>query len=109
DWTGTPEDDAPYPPVPKTGLYADEIQTLPGRLRIAFSTEVPRETPPHADVKAVFDATVELLGDLGHTMIEKTKFGIDWRRLYRAQGAVSGAMFAGSIEDWKKVLGREPS
>jgi amidase len=109
DWTGTPEDDAPYPPVPKTRPYLEEIETPPGKLRIAFSTEVPREgLAPHPDVQAVFDATVKLLGELGHTMIEKTKFDVDWRRLYRAQGAVSGAMFAASIDDWTKVLGREP-
>jgi amidase len=108
DWTGTPEDDAPYPPVPKGAPYLEEIQTPPGKLRIAFCTEVPRQTPPHPDVQNVFDATVKLLGELGHTMIEKTKLDYDWRRLYRAQGAVSGAMFAASIDEWTKVLGREP-
>jgi amidase len=110
DWTGTPEDDAPYPPVPKTRPYLEEIQTPPGKLRIAFSTEVPRpNVQPTADVQAVFDATVKLLGELGHTMMEKTKFDVDWKKLYRAQGAVSGAMFAASIDDWTQVLGREPT
>jgi amidase len=110
DWTGTPEDDAPYPPVPKTRPYLEEIQTPPGKLRIAFSTEVPRpEAHPTADVQAVFDATVKLLGELGHTMIEKTKFDVDWKKLYRAQGAVSGAMFAASIDDWARVFEREPT
>ncbi len=108
DWTGTPEDDAPYAPVPKARPYMDELKTAPGKLRIAFSTEVPRGIGPTPDVQAVFDDTVKLLSELGHTMIEKTKFPIDWRKLYRAQGAVSGAMFAGSIRDWIKVLGREP-
>ncbi|HEX3674451.1 MAG TPA: amidase family protein [Rhizomicrobium sp.] len=110
DWTGTPEDDARYPPVPKTRPYMEEIQTPPGKLRIAFSTGAPRpEAHPTADVQAVFDATVKLLGELGHTMIEKTKFDVDWKKLYRAQGAVSGAMFAASIDDWTRVLGREPT
>ncbi|MEJ0044152.1 MAG: amidase family protein [Rhizomicrobium sp.] len=30
DWTGYPEDDAPYAPVPKARPYMDEIQTAPG-------------------------------------------------------------------------------
>jgi amidase len=59
-------------------------------------------------VQAVFDATVKLLGELGHTMIEKPELPIDWRKLYRAQSAVSGAMFAASIDDWTAVLGHEP-
>jgi len=109
DWTGTPEDDAPYAPVPKARPYLDEIRTAPGKLRIAFSTEVPRGIQPTPDVQAVFDSTVKLLGELGHTMIEKSKFPIDWRKLYRAQAAVSGAMFAASIDDWTKLLGREPA
>ena len=108
DWTGYPEDDAPYAPVPKARPYMDEIGTPPGKLRIAFTTEVPRKMPPHADVQAVFDSTVKLLGELGHTMIEKTALPIDWRKLYRSQGAVSGAMFAASIDDWTAVLGHEP-
>ena len=108
DWTGTPEDDAPYAPVPKSRPYLEEIETPPGRLRIAFSTEVPRGTAPHPDVQAVFDDTVKLLSGLGHTMIEIKHFDIDWKKLYRAQAAVSGAMFAASIDDWSQVLGREP-
>lgn len=108
DWTGYPEDDSPYAPPPKIRPYAEEIRTPPGRLRIAFSTEVPRKTPPHKDVQAVFDSTVRLLEELGHILIEKKEFGIDWRKLYRAQSAVSGAMFAASIDEWSQVLGREP-
>ena len=61
DWTGYPEDDAPYAPIPKSRPYTEEIQTSPGKLRIAFSTEVPRKTPPHPDVQAVFDATLVTL------------------------------------------------
>src|SRR6201986_745511 len=64
DWTGTPEDDAPYAPVPKARPYMDELVTAPEKLRIAFSTEVPRGIDPAPDVKKVFDATVKLLGDL---------------------------------------------
>jgi amidase len=108
DWTGTPEDDAPYAPVPKTRAYMEELTTSPGKLRIAFSTEVPRGIDPVPDVKKVFDATVKLLGELGHTMIELPKFPIDWRKLYKAQGAISGAMMVASIEDLARALGREP-
>lgn len=108
DWTGYPEDDAPYAPPQKSRLYADEIQTPPGKLRIAFSTENPSNTPLHPDMQRVFDDTVKLLGDLGHTMIDFPKFGIDWRKLYMAQGCVSGAMFAASIDELKQTMGRDP-
>ena len=108
DWTGYPEEDAPYAPPPKTGLYLDEIKTPPGKLRICFSVENPSGTPLHSDVKQVFDQTVKLLDELGHMMIEKPTFGIDWGSLFLAQACVSGMIFTATIESWKQVLGREP-
>jgi amidase len=108
DWTGWPEDDAPYAPPPKARLYTDEIRTAPGKLRIGLYTEVPKGIPPHPDVQAVFDATAKTLEELGHTLIVKKDLPIDWRKLYRAQAAVSGAMFAATIDDLKEVVGREP-
>jgi amidase len=112
DWTGYPEDDAPYAPLAKAQPYTDEIITPPGKLRIGFSTETPlaatKGVKPHADVQTVFDSTITLLGELGHTMVEHESFGVDWFALYRAQAYVSGAMFAATIDDWKTVLGREP-
>jgi amidase len=56
----------------------------------------------------VFDATVKLMEELGHSVVEHRSFGIDWFQLYRAQACVSGAMFAATIDDWTRVLGREP-
>lgn len=107
DWTGYPEDDAPYAPVPKARPYMDEIRTPPGRLKIAFTTETPSETPPHPDVKKVFDATVGLLEELGHELTPRG-LGIDYRKLYRAQGTLSAAMMAATIDLAAEAVGREP-
>jgi amidase len=106
DWTGTPEDDAPYAPHTKARPYVEEIETSPGRLRIAFCSENPSNTPLHPDVQATFDNTVKLLGELGHIMIEKKSLPIDWRKMYRAQGRVSGAMQVASLEEWSEELKR---
>ena len=108
DWTGWPEDDAPYAPMPKARPYMDEIATPPGRLRIGLYTENPRGVPLHPDVQATFDATAKTLEGLGHDLIVKQNLPIDWRKLYRAQAAVSGAMFAASIDSWIEVVGHEP-
>jgi amidase len=110
DWTGWPEDDAPYAPVPKAGLYMDEIKKAPGRLKIGLYTDVPKGgIQPHPDVQAVFDETAKTLEALGHTLIVKKDLPIDWRKLYRAQAAVSGAIFVAGIDDWKEVIGHEPA
>jgi amidase len=109
DWTGWPEDDAPYAPAPKARPYMDEIKTAPGKLRIGLYTDVPRGVPPHPDVQAVFDATAKTLEELGHTLIAKKDLPIDWRKLYRAQGAVSGAMFVASIDSYREMTGHDPA
>lgn len=106
DWTGYPEDDAPYAPAPKSGLYMDEIKTPPGRLRIAFCTETIVGTPLHPDVQATVDATVKLLGELGHTVFEKKTLGVDLRQLYRAQGFVGGGMANAGYEEWAEKMNR---
>ncbi|MBV9420526.1 MAG: amidase [Alphaproteobacteria bacterium] len=106
DWTGYPEDDAPYAPAPKTRPYMDEIATPPGRLRIAFCTETVQGQPLHPDVKKTFDATVKLCGDLGHTMIDLPTLGVRLRRLYKAQGFVSGAVAVVGYEEWAEKMNR---
>lgn len=109
DATGDPEDDAPYAPLAKERPYLEEIKIAPGRLRIAFCSENPSNTPLHPDVQATFDATVRILGELGHIMIEKKTLPLDWRKLYRAQGYVSGSMFVAGIDEMTEVLGRAPA
>ena len=108
DATADPEDDAPYAPLHKERPFVEELSRPAGRLRIAFTMEVPRETQPHPEIARVFAQTVKLLGELGHTMIERPSLGIDWRTLYRAQSCVSGAMFAASVAQWAQILGRPP-
>ncbi|HLY06759.1 MAG TPA: amidase, partial [Rhizomicrobium sp.] len=108
DWTGWPEDDAPYAAPAKMRPYAEEIRTPPGRLKIAFHAATTHGGSVHEEVLRVFDATVALLGTLGHTLIEKPSLGIDWKGFYRAQMAVTGAVFAAEIDGWSERLGRAP-
>ncbi len=106
DWTGLPEDDAPYAPLSKARPYRDEIATPPGRLRIAFNAETIQAIALHPDVQATFEATIKLLGELGHTMIEKQSLGLPLRRLYSAQGMVSGAIQNATLTEWSEKMGR---
>ncbi|MGH6878141.1 MAG: amidase [Rhizomicrobium sp.] len=108
DWTGTPEEDAPYAPPSKQRPYTDELRTPPGRLRIAFNAATTHGGALHQDVRRVFDSTVKLLEELGHTLIDKPSLGIDWRSLYRAQMAISGAMFVANIDAWSAAIGHAP-
>ena len=108
DWTGWTEDDTPYAAPAKARPYAEEIRTPPGRLKIAFHAATTHGGPVHDEVLVVFDATIRLLENLAHTLIEMPSLCIDWKRFYHAQMAVSGAMFAAEIDRWAARLGREP-
>jgi amidase len=107
DATGYPESGSPYPAPPKARPYLQEVTASPGRLRIAFSSETPRGIPIHAENQRALEETVALLIDLGHEVVERG-LGIDYRALYRAQGAVSTANAAAGHAERVESLGREP-
>ncbi len=106
DSIGYPEPSTPYPPPKKARPYMQEIETSPGRLRIAFSPEPPSGIPLHSDVDRVFRSTIATLEGLGHELVE-AKLPVDLRKLYKAQGYVSPANFAAGIDHLFKHTGRE--
>lgn len=94
-----------YPAAPDSFLA--EALGRPRHFTIAYSTENPSNTPLHHDVAAGFAATVAKLEALGHRVIEKP-LKIDWRALYRAQGAHSAGHFGAGITQSIAEVGREP-
>ena len=107
DATGIPEPGSPYALPPKVRPYAQEIETSPGKLRIAWSSETANGRPIDPEVQAALERTATLLTRLGHEVVEKG-LGIDYRALYAARGPVSGANFAGGMERLIDEVGREP-
>jgi amidase len=51
--------------------FAEAARAAPGALRVAISTLPFVPAPLHAEVRRVFDETVELLRSLGHTVTER--------------------------------------
>lgn len=107
DEIGYPEPASPYAPPPKDRPYMEEITKSPGKLKIAWSSETPGGKPIHAEIQAALEKTAELLAKLGHEVIPRG-LGIDYRQLYRAQGAVSGSNFAAGMLRRIEAMGREP-
>ena len=107
DATGIPEPGSPYALPPKARPYAQEIETSPGKLRIAWSSETANGRPIDPEIQAALERTATLLKGLGHEVVEKG-LGIDYRALYAARGPVSGANFAGGMERLIDQVGREP-
>ncbi|GAK43979.1 amidase [Tepidicaulis marinus] len=107
DATGYPEAASPYAPPPKARPYLEEVGVSPGKLKIAVSTETPNGKPIDPEVQQAFEKTVELLKSLGHEVVERG-LGVDYRRLYRAQGMVSASNFAAGMRRRVELIGREP-
>jgi amidase len=85
----------------------EEITRAPSKLTIAWSSETPTGNPIATEVQAAIERSAETLRALGHEVREEG-LGIDWRALYRAQGAVSAANFAAGMARWIEIKGREP-
>lgn len=107
DATGYPEANSPFAYPAKERPYVEEITRAPGKLRIAFSSEMPSGKPVDPEIRAALERTAETLKQLGHDVREEG-LGIDYRMLYRAQGLVSAANFSASIRRWIEIKGREP-
>jgi amidase len=106
DCTGYPEPASPYAAPAKARSYMEEIQTSPGRLRIAFSTETPSGRPIDAEVEAATKETAALLESLGHD-VEERGLGIDYRALYKTQAICSAANAAANDAEMVERIGRE--
>ncbi len=107
DVTGLPAADSPYAPPFKAGLYLAEVGRSPGKLRIAWSANTPSGAPIDAEVATALRATVALLKDLGHELVERD-LPIDQRAFYRALAPVTAANFAAAIRRLADQFGREP-
>lgn len=107
DATGYPQAASPYAAPKQERPYIEEVGAKPGKLRIAWSSETATGKPIDPEVQAAIERTAEALAKLGHDVREEG-LGIDYRRLYRAQGAVSASAFSAGIKRWIEVKGREP-
>ena len=107
DQTGYPERASPYAPPPKTRPYMEEIQSSPGKLRIAWSSETPNGKPIDPEIQAALEKTADALSHLGHELVPRG-LGVDYRTLYKAQGAVSAPNFAAGMARRIAIIGHEP-
>ena len=63
---------APYSAPPQVHSFLRELNTEPGRLRVAFTAHPLMGHAVHDDCKKGLEATVRLLQQLGHEVIEAT-------------------------------------
>ncbi len=108
DATHGPEPGDPYAAPPVLRPYLDEVQTPPGRLRIAFTTKNLSGKPLHPECVAAVESTAKLLEELGHT-VEDAAPDVDNNALTSAFLAVFVAAHAAVIDGFGMMHGRVPS
>jgi amidase len=97
----------PYPAPAHAGIWLDEIQRSPGRLRIGVGRRDDRGQVLDPTARAALDDAIGLLLSLGHEVVER-----ELPTLSPAEGAEIGLMYGALTEwivrYWAEELGREP-
>ena len=106
DATCAPDLGAPYVIQQPERPYMDEIEQEPGKLRIAFTTRSPLDTPVHPDIVKATLETALMLQKIGPT-VEEAAPEVDGRALAMSYLSMYFGEVAADIDELKKVLGRE--
>ncbi len=97
----------PYVAPPKERPWLDEVQTEPGKLKIAFTRDTLFAGETHPDCLAAVEDAVALLQDLGHEVVEaKPTFPKD--ELVQAYFLVVATGVASFVEGTAKAAGVRP-
>lgn len=106
DATAGPDAGDPYCAPPQARPFVDEVNTEPGRLRIAFSTKGMNDKGIDPDCEKAVMETVALLEELGHTVVEdrpKNSFSHDM--VAKCFAAIWCGGFAANIDTISHVMG----
>ncbi len=99
---------APYVTRPPSRKYMAEIQTDPGKLKIAMTTESPLGNDVHPECVAAVKSAGNLLSDLGHH-VEETKPDYDGMELAMSYLVMYFGEVAAEIDNLRPMIGRKPS
>jgi amidase/6-aminohexanoate-cyclic-dimer hydrolase len=106
DSTQGPQAGDPYWAPPPARPYLDEVETAPGRLRVAFQTEAFNGVETHRDCVAAVEDAARLCAELGHE-VNEARLTVDGEKLGEATRLIVAANLRATLEDRARALGRE--
>ncbi len=101
-----PDIGAPYYAPPPSRPFLEEVNTEPGRLRIAFTAKPFLKSTVHEDCIKGLEATVQLCRDLGHEVVEAAP-EMDGDAFAKAFVTVVAGELRADIEEMEASLGRK--
>jgi amidase len=110
DATAGPDVGAPYVAPPQERLFLDEVNRAPGKLRIAFTSRalIGAQVAVDPEILRGLDATVGLLQDLGHELVEEAP-ATNPEELAVAFLEMLAAQLWNDMEEAAAVVGRKPA
>jgi len=108
DATAGPDIGAPYYAVPPSRPFLQEVNSSPGKLRIAFTSKPFLPAVVHDDCIKGLEATVKLCRELGHEMVEASP-EIDATAFARAFFTMVCGETRADIEQAKIEMNRKPT
>jgi amidase len=106
DATAGPDVGAPYYATPAPRPFLDEVDTVPGRLRIAFTSKPFLPAVVHEDCVKGLEKTVKLCQDLGHEVVEAAP-QVDGRAFARAFLTMVCGETRADMEEGEVLLGQK--
>lgn len=97
---------SPYEIRPPARPYLDEVETDPGRLKIAFNARSPIGTPVHADCVQAVEQAARLLESLGHD-VEEARPEVNGKALAKSYVTMYFGEVAADIDELRHHLGRK--
>jgi amidase len=108
DVTAGPDIGAPYYAVPPVQPFLKEVDTDPGKLRIAFSAEPFLAATVHKDCLKGLEVAAQLCQDLGHEVTE-AGFQIDAKGFAKAFLTIVCVETSAAIKEGEVLLNRKAS
>lgn len=93
-------------PAP-AGPWVNDVTRDPGTLRIAWTTVPCVDTPVHPDCRAAVADAADLLGQLGHVVVED-HVPVDGARFARDFLTIVAGELGADLADAEKLVGRKP-
>ncbi|MDP6978784.1 MAG: amidase [Myxococcota bacterium] len=97
----------PYSAPPPSGPFADAVTRPPGRLRIGFMNDTPREIEIHPECVRAVEQTAKLLEDLGHDVELAHPPALEEQEIVAHYVTVVAANVGRALASWGEKLGRD--